>query len=186
MARSHAPVPENAAPRRFRLRAFRNDTGGATAVEFAFLAIPFFLLLFAIIETFLFLFASQTVSTATQAASRLIRTGQAQALAYTDVEFRDAICRAMAGILNCEANLRVDVRTVSTFADVDLAPPLDDDGNLDAEDFAYDDGVAGDIVVVRAYYQWPLNTDILGLGLGNLGNGGRLIAAATAFRNEPF
>jgi hypothetical protein len=63
---------------------------------------------------------------------------------------------------------------------------MDDDGNLDPEDFDYDDGGAGDIVVVRAYYQWPLNTDLLGLGLANLGNGGRLIAAATAFRNEPF
>jgi len=186
MAKSPAPLPDKAAPRRFRLRAFRQDTRGATAVEFALLAIPFFLLLFAILETFLFLFANQTVSTATQAASRLIRTGQAQALSYTDVEFRDAICRAMAGILNCEAHLRVDVRIVDTFADVDLAPPMDEEGNLDPEDFAYDDGVAGDIVVVRAYYEWPLNTDILGIGLGNLGNGSRLITAATAFRNEPF
>jgi Flp pilus assembly protein TadG len=186
MAQSPPPVPVDAAPRRFRLRAFRRDMRGATAVEFGLLAIPFFLLLFAILETFLYLFASQTVATATQAASRLIRTGQAQALSYTDVEFRGAICRAMAGILNCEANLRVDVRIVDTFAEVDLAPPMDDDGNLDPEDFDYDDGGAGDIVVVRAYYQWPLNTDLLGLGLANLGNGGRLIAAATAFRNEPF
>jgi len=184
MAQSHPPAPENAASRRFRLRGFRRDTRGATAVEFGLLAIPFFLLLFAILETFLFFFASQTIETATQAAGRLIRTGQAQALGYTDVEFRDAICRAMAGILNCEANLRVDVRTVETFADVDLAPPFDDEGNLDPEDFDYDDGEAGDIVIVRAYYEWPLNIDLL--GLGNLGNGGRLIAAATAFRNEPF
>ncbi|MGV8840969.1 MAG: TadE/TadG family type IV pilus assembly protein [Bauldia sp.] len=186
MAQSPPPVSENAVPRRFRLRAFRGDARGATAVEFALLAIPFFLLLFAILETFLFFFASQTIETATQAAARLIRTGQAQALSYTDAEFRDAICRAMAGLLNCEANLRVDVRTVETFAEVDLAPPFDEDGNLDPEDFDYDDGEAGDIVVVRAFYEWPLNTDLLGIGLANLGNGGRLIAAATAFRNEPF
>ncbi|MCW5714719.1 MAG: pilus assembly protein [Bauldia sp.] len=186
MAPSPLPAVENAASRRFRLRAFRSDTRGATAVEFALLAIPFFLLLFAILETFLFFFASQTVSAATQAASRLIRTGQAQALSYTDADFKDAICRSMAGILNCAANLRVDVRTVATFGAVDLAPPFDDDGNLDPQDFDYDDGVAGDIVVVRAYYEWPINTDLLGIGLANLGNGGRLIAVATAFRNEPF
>lgn len=186
MACSPQPAPGKAAHRRFQLGAFRRDTGGATAVEFALLAIPFFLLLFAILETFLFFFASQTVGNATQAAARLIRTGQAQAQNYTDVEFRDAICRAMSGILNCAENLRVDVRIVDTFADVDLAAPLDGEGNLDADNFAYDDGEAGDIVVVRAYYEWPLTTDFLDIGLANLGNGGRLIATATAFRNEPF
>lgn len=186
MAHSPQPAPEKAAPRRFRLRAFRRDTRGATAVEFGLLAIPFFLLLFAILETFLFLFASQTVETATQAAGRLIRTGQTQGLDFTEVEFKEAICRAMAGILNCEGNLHIDVRTINTFGAINLDPPLDENGNLDPDNFTYDDGVAGDIVIVRAYYEWPLNTDLFGLGLANLGNGGRLISASTAFRNEPF
>jgi hypothetical protein len=52
--------------------------------------------------------------------------------------------------------------------------------------FEYDPGDAGEIVVVRTFYEWPLHTNLLGLGLANLSNGKRLIASATAFRNEPF
>lgn len=189
MARAQDSVTQETAsepkPRRFALRRFRHDGSGATAVEFALLALPFFLLTFAILETFLFFFAAQTVDTATQAASRLIRTGQAQTNGYGATEFKSKICEAMADILNCDANLRVDVRTIDTFAEADIPPPLDEDGNLDDAGFDYAAGGAGDIVVVRVYYEWPLQTDVLRLGLTNVGNT-RLIGAVTAFRIEPF
>ena len=54
----------------------------------------------------------------------------------------------------------------------------------DAGAFAFGD--ANDIVVVRAYYQWPTNTIFGGLSLKNLSNGKRLIGSFAAFRNEPF
>ena len=44
----------------------------------------------------------------------------------------------------------------------------------------------GEIVVVLAFYEWPIHANILGLGLATLSNGKHLIAATTAFRNEPF
>ncbi len=170
-------------------RGFRRlirDTSGATAIEFAFVALPFFLLLFAILETFLLFFASQTIETATFSAARQIRTGQAQAAGLDETTFKNLICNQIAGILNCADNLHIDVRTVDGFAAVDLADPINDDGELDDEDFGYDAGGAGEIVVVRAFLEWPLHTNPLGLGLANLADGGRLIATATAFRNEPF
>lgn len=88
-------------------------------------------------------------------------------------------------MFDCESQLRVDVRTYSHFDSIDLADPIDEDGEL-IEDFEYDPGVGGELVVVRAFYEWPVFTNLLGLGLATLANGKHLIAATTAFRNEPF
>jgi Flp pilus assembly protein TadG len=180
-----ANEPQSAPKRRGLFKRFRRDKRGATVVEFALLALPFLALMLAIFETFLLLFASQTFETATQQGARLIRTGQAQAANLNAEEFKEQICEAMALLLNCMQNLMVDVRTYTDFGNVDLANPIDEDGNL-VTTFEYDPGVAGDIVVVRTFYEWPLHTNLLGLGLANLSNGKRLIASATAFRNEPF
>jgi Flp pilus assembly protein TadG len=180
-----AATPQDAPKRRGLFMRFRRDKRGATVIEFALLALPFLALMLAIFETFLLLFASQTFETATQRGARLIRTGQAQEANLDAEEFKTQICEAMALLLNCMQNLMVDVRTYTDFGAVDLANPIDEDGNL-ITTFEYDPGDAGEIVVVRTFYEWPLHTNLLGLGLANLSNGKRLIASATAFRNEPF
>lgn len=172
-------------PRRGLIRRFRRDSKAATAVEFGLVSVPFFALLFAILETFLLFFASQTIETATDRAGRLIRTGQAQVGGLSEADFKAAVCDALNGLFNCEDGLIVDVRTYAQFADVDLGQPIDEEGNL-IDDTEYQPGEGGDIVVVRAFYEWPIHTNLLGLGLANLANGKNLIAAATAFRNEPF
>jgi hypothetical protein len=42
-------------------------------------------------------------------------------------------------------------------------------------------------VVVRAFYEWGLMAKFpKQIGLGNMANGNRLLAATVAFRNEPF
>jgi hypothetical protein len=174
------------ARRRFSmLRRFRRDNRAATVVEFALVALPFFALMFAILETFLLFFASQTIETATNSGARLVRTGQAQSAGYTATEFQERICEALVGLFNCETNLMIDVRTYEFFEAVDMGTPIDENGNL-INNFVYQPGVGRDVVVVRAFLEWPIHTNILGLGLANLANGNRLIAAATAFRNEPF
>ena len=47
-------------------------------------------------------------------------------------------------------------------------------------------GVAGDIIVVRAFYAWPVLTPDFGQTLVNMSNNSRLLTAAMAFKNEPF
>ena len=185
MSEANTPKSSPKKDKRRGLQRFRRDSRGATAVEFGLVAIPFFALMMAILETFLLFFASQTIETATNRGARLIRTGQAQTAGMTEADFKTEICSAMAGLFNCSANLRVDVRTYEFFDNVDLTQPVDDDGNL-IEDFIFQPGDAGDVVVVRAFYEWPIHTNILGLGLASLANVKHLIAAATAFRNEPF
>jgi hypothetical protein len=88
-------------------------------------------------------------------------------------------------VFACEEGLYLDVRTYATFDLIDLTDPVDEDGNLDT-DFTYQPGNGGDIVVVRAFYEWPTFSKLLGLNLSNLADGNHLIAATAAFRNEPF
>jgi len=175
-----------AADRHPPARRFRRDQRGATAVEFALIALPFFALLFAIIETALVFFAGQVLESAVANAARQIRTGQAQAQGLSASGFKALICDEVSALFACTEKLVVDVQKFDTFADINLSPPIDDKGNLDLSS-KYDPGNGGDIVVVRAYYEWPLTVQLLGLDLSNMASGNtHLLSAAAAFRNEPF
>jgi len=166
-------------------RRFRNDAGGATAVEFAIVGLPFTALMFAIIETGLLFFAGQTLETAVADSARLIRTGQAQKQNYNAATFKADICDRVSVMFTC-ANLKLDVRTSATFDSIDLAKPVDDEGKLKDDNFTYVAGKGGDIVVVRAFYEWPTFVHMLGIDYSNLANGKHLLSATSAFKNEPF
>ena len=57
---------------------------GAVLIEFALLAVPFFALIFAILETSITFLAQQVLDSALQDATRSIRTGQSQTSWNTD------------------------------------------------------------------------------------------------------
>jgi Flp pilus assembly protein TadG len=171
-------------------RRLRRDERGAAAVEFALVAMPFFLLLGAIIETALLFLADQILETATTDAARLIRTGQATdktttGKVYSHDDFTKAVCDRLFVLFDC-SKVATDVRTYTSFSGASYALPVDSDGNYDPTKLSYSAGVSSGIVVVRVYYQYPLFFNSLGLGLDTLGNGKHLLAAVTAFRNEPY
>lgn len=166
------------------LARFLRHRKGATAVEFAMISVPFFALLMAVVETALVFFANQVLETGVHEAARLIRTGQAQSQGFSETQFRQEICDRITSMFTC-ANVKTDVRTYASFAAANLNKPLDNDGNL-VENFAYQPGGASEIVVVRAYYEWPTFVPNLGLGVGEMANGNRLLVSTAAFRNEPF
>ena len=168
-----------------RLGQLRRDQKGATAVEFALLALPFFALLFAILETALLFFVGQLLDTSVAETSRLIRTGQAQEQDFDAEDFKNAVCDAMLVMLSCKETLKIDVRTPKSFASADLSSPVVD-GELDYKDFGYDDGHGGEIVVVRAFYEWPTFMRFYGQDFATLSNGNHLLSATSTFRNEPF
>ena len=176
-----------ASTRRVGLRALGRlgrDQKGATAVEFAFVAMPFFALMFAIIETGLMFFGDQALDSAVTDVSRQIRTGQAQQAGMSASDFKTAICNEVVGLINC-ANLKVDVETYASFSAITLStPPIDPNTNQPKVTENYPVTHGGDIVVVRAYYNWPLFVPVLDSYLGN--NGSSLLIATAAFRNEPF
>ena len=166
-------------------RRFRRSEDGTSAIEFGIVALPFMGLLIAIFETTLIFFTQSALETGVANAGRMIRTGQVQADGLSEDAFKNLVCNSLAGYLDCNNRLTVDVRSFSDFGGVALPDPLDGDGEL-AGGSQFSPGGTSEVVVVRAFYVWEMITPDHITGLSNMPNGRRLIAAASAFRNEPF
>jgi len=172
----------------FRIRTVRRFTkgdDGVAAVEFGIVAAPFLALMFAIMETSLVFFASQTLETAVADSARLIMTGQAQSQNFTAAQFKTAVCDKVKGLFDCASGLQIDVKTYSAFGSVDNSKPVDANGNLKTN-FGYSPGGPGEIVVVRLMYQFPVYASVLGFNLSDMSGSKRLVMATAAFRNEPY
>jgi len=163
----------------------RSNQSGATAVEFAMIAAPFFFLLFAMIEVAAVFFTGTVLENAVLESARQIRTGQAQSAGMTRTAFTNEVCTHISTVGDCD-RLEVDVRVFPNFGTVDQSSPIQPDGSLATDDFGYDPGSAGDIVLVRVYYRWTLMTPNFGGALSNMSGNQRLISSSTVFRNEPF
>jgi Flp pilus assembly protein TadG len=182
---------------RSMLLRFRRNRRGSAAVEFALVAPIFFALLFAIIETAIIFFASQVLETVTQNSSRTILTGQAQtgsvtacqvsgvATPCTQATFKQFVCSQIPALFFDCSSLYVDVSSYSSFSSVTLPSHIDSAGSFDTT-MSYNAGNAGDIVVVRLFYQWPLYVTGLGYNISNLAGSKRLLVATAAFKNEPY
>jgi Flp pilus assembly protein TadG len=173
------------------VRRFVRHEDGAAAVEFAMILVPFVAMLFAIMETALVFFADQTLETAVADSARLIMTGQAQNAvpnAWSQSDFKNQVCARVYGLFDCANGIYVNVQTYSSFGSISYTPPLDAQGNLNTSLINnYQPGVAGDIVVVQLYYQWPIFVSLMNLSsLSNMAGSKRLLVATAAFRNEPF
>src|SRR5437016_14496034 len=95
---------------RTKMRLARREDGAA-AVGLRLVAAPFLALTFAIMETAIVFFASQTLETAVADSARLIMTGQAQTQGLTQSSFKDAVCARVFAVFNCQGGILVDVRT---------------------------------------------------------------------------
>lgn len=176
LARAHAVV-----------RRFSGSEDGATAVEFAMIALPFFALIFGILELALIFILSTSLDNATATASRTIRTGQLQSGgSATAAAFKTQICNRMGWLTSqCSSNLFVDVRTYAKFNDITLSTPITNK-TFNAAALTFTPGLPEDIVVVRAYYQWTLFTPLLSRAVERLNGGKTLVTSTVAFRNEPY
>jgi Flp pilus assembly protein TadG len=162
------------------------DRRGSVVVEFALISIPFFMLLFGVLEAGLVFFGNTMLEKATEDAARLVRTGQAQSTNMTATQFHDYICTQIAPVLSCGSNLQVDVETFGDFGGVSVPNPIDGSGNLNPSLNNYNVGTSGAIVLVRTFYTWDIITPLLRPFFANLSNGRRLMTATATFRNEPF
>jgi Flp pilus assembly protein TadG len=170
------------------LRGLAAARDGATAVEFAIICLPFLVLLFSILELGMIFMASTTIESATVAATRQIRTGQLQSGSGNNAAgFKSLICGGMSWISasDCAANLSVDVRTSTTFAAINVTPPIANNA-IDQSQLSFNSGAPCQIVLVRVFYPWTLITPVLEPGLPNLGANQRLLTTAIAFRNENY
>jgi Flp pilus assembly protein TadG len=166
---------------------FGRKNDGAAAVEFAIVAVPFFAILFAIIELAFVFWAGQVLETAVHDTSRLVMTGQAQKQNFDQARFKTELCARVLGLFSCDAGMIIDVRTSGAFATANLGKPaFKANGQVDDTGFQYQAGGPGDIVVVRVMYEWPLFVRTFGLDLADTPSGRRLLMSAVAFRNEPY
>lgn len=146
----------------------------------------FIALLFAIIETAFMFLAGQVLETAVQDSARLILTGQAQAASYSQSQFKTDLCGRLKALFTCDG-VYVDVQSYgSDFTTVSITAPIDSATKTFVDNMKYTPGTAGQIVVVRAFYQWPLFVTGLGWNVSNLSGSKRLLTATAAFRNEPY
>lgn len=166
------------------LARFGRNRSGVAALEFALIAAPFFFLLFAMIEIAAVFFLGAVLENAVLETARDIRTGRAQAAGMSQAAFRTAVCDRIVVLGSCD-NVEIDVRVFEDFDGVDQSSPIED-GDVDSEDFGFDPGDAGDIVLVRVFYRWQLLTPGITAALSNMDDNQYLITAATVFRNEPF
>lgn len=167
-----------------RSRRFPGDERGATMLEFAIIAVPFFGLMFGIIEVAIVAWGTYELENATQDAARLIRTGQQS----DQNKIKDEICRRTLLLGNCAEKLKLSA--VSCQACTMVAPPSAlNEGKLNEAAFAakqFSPGGARDVVLVSAFYEWELVNFITAYSIGNMENGNRLLQASAVFRNEPF
>jgi Flp pilus assembly protein TadG len=170
-----------------RCAAFAADNNGATAVEFALVAAPFLALIIALIQTFLVFFAQELLESVVQQSARLIMTGQVQSAQMTQAAFKQKVCDQIVIFFNC-SGMMVDVQVANDWTTANTSLPaltFDSSGKVTNTNWQFNPGDAGDIVVLRVTYVWPVMLGPLGFNLSNISNGNRQIMASAAFQNEP-
>ena len=193
--RSSEPVDEQRTPSSARRLLRSRD--GAAAIEFALLAIPYFLIIFAIIETFVAYTGEQLIGNAVDTLARQLRTGEIKSDTTKDA-FREKFCDEISILIHCDGGdserLILDVRSFSTYADIPTTIPRVGGasfGALDATD-AFQPGGSGTINMLRAYYRWEIITDLVRPYISNIrpADGSLpkefLIVATATYKNEDY
>ena len=177
-------------------RRFKKNEDGATAIEFALVALPFFALIFGIMELAVVFFINSALVQATSEAGRILRVGNFQACGGAD-QFKAIVCSNMNGLGNCWKNVRIDVVEGDSFKTITLPviPPVEEkdetktgqDAIPQTPNGVFNTNTSGDTMVVRSVLYYRLALPPLLTRLDNPpGSGVRTIVATTAFRNEPF
>lgn len=172
---------------RFRLlpRRFAREDKGVVAIEFAAVALPFFYLLMAILETSLLYFMETNLNAGVETATRQVRVG---AFTGDKDDFRNLVCEVASAVPSCNSEVKVDVRRFSSFsatAGTDAFEACRDGADPNA--FGVDPGNASSIMLARVCFEWELFTPFMSKILEYpSGSGSRLISAVGAFRNEPY
>ena len=162
------------------------DRAGTTAIEFALIALPLFLLVLGSIQIMLLLFAQQMVETAAEALGRKILTGYVQQQAMTKAQFASLACSMLPTTMNCN-NLIVDVQVATAFSSAVTTKP-----NLSSYTTAtattvlnYTPGTQGQIVVLRLIYALPV-VNLPGVTLQSSSYGFNFPMATSVFKNESY
>ena len=201
MSKNSVQQPGPAIMRRLG-RRFVRDRSGATAIEFGFVMVPFFALLFSIFENAFLLMNDNGLEQAVATASRQVLLGNVQsngAITTAD-QFRDqVICnppggRVLPSYIDC-SKLVVNMQALpagQSFAGVDPT------ANFYSGSAKFCSGGPAYIVMVNVMYpmpsyfpilngNWNVNGGVSTTGLTTFnGKLSHIIVATSVFQNEPF
>jgi Flp pilus assembly protein TadG len=204
----HATAAGCSAPKRRRglLRRFFKEKSGTSSIEFALLALPFMVVVFASLETFVAFTGEQLLVNATETMARKVRTGEITfginpATDMSREQFRKAFCDEISIIMTCSeteatnpSKLFLDVRSFADFSQIPAAIPrvCGAGSDLNTSGFEFAPGGPTTINIVRAYYRWEVMTDLVRPYVTNLRPAGSsmpkdyLMVSTAAFRNEAY
>ena len=172
------------------LRRFGGDRRGATMIEFALLAFPFTLLVFAILESCISFAAEEYLQNVTDDVARQLRTGQLKSSTLTEAQLKSLICdRLEVFVADGCPGLSIDLRNFDTFDKIAaLKHTITSGGDIaiDGGSFKFDPGPSQSKNILRVYYRWPVITDIMRSRMASLKDGKALHFAVATWQNEPF
>lgn len=177
-----------------RFARYKRSQDGATAVEFALVAGPFFFVLGCICETGLMLFTEYVLQNSVQEAARLVRTGQVSAgdgsIIMSSTDFKNKICENVSIIIDCAGGVSVYVNNSDTFTGLtaSIADPLTvgTQSNGGGYTMVFQPGGQLKAATVIATYDWDFTFPFMDF-LGNFRDGRiRRLYGLAIFRNEPF
>jgi Flp pilus assembly protein TadG len=162
-------------------------------MEFAMLAIPFALLVFAILESCISFAGQEVIANVTDDVARQLRTGQLQKTNVTEASIKTLICDRLQIIVAKDCpGLFVDLREYSSFADAATAgfkisgnDIVLTQGGQDST-FKVTPGLAESINMLRVFYKWPVMTNLLEKQMQNFTDGTTLHFASVTWQSEPF
>ena len=192
----NASVPPKGILQRLRrcTSAFRRDDRGATAIEFAIVAVPFLTIVMATMEVGIHYFAARTMDSGVDKVARLLRTGQLPPATPVG-QFRQALCdeTGVGGVMflfDCNG-FKIDVREIARFTP--QTTPRKPDGSLDEGALQFTPGGPETINMVRVYYEWPaflnwagFDSDDANMNVPEWSGNKRLFSAVAMYQNEPF
>jgi Flp pilus assembly protein TadG len=185
--------------RTFGFRLLR-DEDGATAVEFALIAVPFFMLLLGTLGVCQLFFWVFTAENAVWTASRDMRTGAFQSAASGSPyagktgddlkkEFKNQICKLTVNSADCYNNSVVLVQSTNLGGTIN-DPQCTTASNAlvaDADAMtAFSAGAQSSVVMVTLCYGWGFGGKLPFLPLPKMSNGAYLIQASAVFETEPY
>lgn len=172
-------------------RRFNTNEDGATAVEFALVSFPFFILVFMLIGFAMYFFVMNSLDKGMDQTSRLVRTGQAQKSNMTVGGFKQSVCDSAGAWIKCN-KVQVFVQKYPDWQSVQPQSCLNSDGSVvtntagGGEPIAAYSGAASDIVVVTTCYKWEFAQQIPFVKIGNMSDNSMMMQTSTAFRTEPY
>lgn len=163
------------------LKKIIKDRSGATAVEFALLALPFFIMIVGMLQLGIIYIAGQTLDEAVDKAARTVLTGQVQDTGTRVNEFRRTICEKVALISDCDRRLRLSVQSFPSYAAVSRASLFDASGRPNIRNNQFRPGDDGDVVVISATVRIPI---VAGFVFSGALDGSVLLSSSLVFKNE--